>query len=141
VCDQPNEEAQVIDTKTHIAQIGSVILTVADQDEAIEFYTGVLGFEKRSDTPYGNGDRWVEVAPAGGATAIALVPPREGHDTVSGNGTAIALNSDDIDADHAHLLSRGVDADAEIMRAGDPVPPLFSFRDPDGNNFWVVGSA
>jgi len=128
-------------TKGNIAQIGSVILTVSDQDDAIEFYTGVLGFEKRSDTPYGNGDRWVEVAPAGAATGIALVPPREGHNSAGGNGTAIALNSNDIDADHAHLLSQGVDADAEIMRGGDPVPPLFSFRDPDGNNFWVVGTA
>ncbi len=129
----------MLGTKTKISQIESVILTVSDQDAAIEFYTGVLGFEKRSDTPYGNGSRWVEVAPAGVETAIALVPPMEGQ-TPSREGTAVALASDDIDADHELLLSKGVDADPEVVRMGDPVPPMFSFRDPDGNHFWIVGN-
>ena len=35
--------------------------------------------EKRTDVPFGDGDRWVEVAPPGAATTVALVPPREGH--------------------------------------------------------------
>lgn len=36
-------------------------------------------------------------------------------------------------AAHAALSLRGVDVDAEVMRMGDPVPPMFFFRDPDGN--------
>jgi len=46
--------------RTNIKQLGRVIVTVANQDKAIDFYVGKLGFEKRADTPYGHGDRWVE---------------------------------------------------------------------------------
>ena len=53
--------------------------------------------------------------------------------------TGIGLNTDDIDAVHAELAERGVDVDAEISRMGDPVPPLFWFRDPEGNVLMGVG--
>jgi catechol 2,3-dioxygenase-like lactoylglutathione lyase family enzyme len=78
----------------------------------------------------------VEVAPAGAATTIALVPPREGDH--AGIETHVGFTSEDIEADHAHLRARGVDADPEVMRMGDPVPPMFFFRDPDGNTFLIV---
>lgn len=127
-------------TKTHINQIGTVVVPVADQDRAIEFYVETLGFEKRTDVPFGNGYRWVEVAPADAVTTIAIVPPPPGKPT--GNvETGIALNTDDIDADHADLKARGVDVDPEISRMGDPVPPMFWFRDLDGNSLLVVESS
>ena len=44
-------------TKTRISQIGTVVVPVSDQDRAIEFYTEALGFEKRTDVPFGNGYR------------------------------------------------------------------------------------
>jgi predicted enzyme related to lactoylglutathione lyase len=124
-------------TKTRIGQIGTVIIPVADQDRMIEFYVEALGFEKRADVPFGNGYRWVEVAPAGAATTIAICPPPEGK-TAGGVETGIGLNTDDIDAVHADLKARGVDVDAEVSRMGDPVPPLFWFRDPEGNTLMVV---
>jgi catechol 2,3-dioxygenase-like lactoylglutathione lyase family enzyme len=55
--------------------------------------------------------------------------------------TGITLGTDDIDAAHAELRSRGVDVDAEVSRMGDPVPPMFWFRDPDGNTLLIVESA
>jgi catechol 2,3-dioxygenase-like lactoylglutathione lyase family enzyme len=61
-----------------ITRIGTVIVPVTDQDEALEFYVGRLGFEKRIDGEDAPGERWVEVAPPGAATTIALVPKREG---------------------------------------------------------------
>jgi catechol 2,3-dioxygenase-like lactoylglutathione lyase family enzyme len=123
-------------TRTRISQVGTVIVPVADQDAAIAFYTGKLGFEKRMDVPFGNGDRWVEVAPAGADTTVAIVKPRPGEET--GVETRIALSSSDIDADHADLKARGVDVDDEVSRMGDPVPPMFFFRDQDGNKLFVV---
>jgi catechol 2,3-dioxygenase-like lactoylglutathione lyase family enzyme len=123
-------------TNTRISQIGTVMVPVNDQDEAIAFYTGKLGLELRADVPFGNGDRWVEVAPAGAATSLALVKPREGEAT--GIETRVALMSEDIDADHADLIARGVDVDAEVMRMGDPVPPMFFMRDHEGNKLLVV---
>jgi catechol 2,3-dioxygenase-like lactoylglutathione lyase family enzyme len=123
-------------TSTRITQVGTVMVPVSDQDRAIAFYTDKLGFELRADIPFGNGDRWVEVAPAGAATTVALVPPREGE--AAGIETRIGFATDDADADHASLQAAGVDVDAEVMRMGDPVPPMFFFRDLDGNRFMIV---
>jgi catechol 2,3-dioxygenase-like lactoylglutathione lyase family enzyme len=135
---QPNpQEAVVSTTTTHINKVGTVVIPVSDQDRAIAFYVDTLGFEKRADVPFGEGYRWVEVGPADAVTTIAIVPPPPGKPT--GNvETGIGLHTDDIDADHADLKARGVDVDAEISRMGDPVPPLFWFRDPDGNTLMVV---
>ncbi len=126
-------------TKTNITQIGSVIVPVSDPDKAIEFYAGKLGCELRADVPFGDGYRWIEVAPAGAATSIALCPPREG-DSV-GVQTGIGLTTADIDADHAVLKAKGVDIDDEVSRMGDPVPPLFWLRDQDGNTLMLVERA
>ncbi len=124
------------DTRTRITQLGAVIIPVSDQDRALAFYLDKLGFEKRADIPFGRGERWVEVAPPGAATTLALMPPREGEPT--GIDTHVSFTTEDIDADHADMRARGVDADEEIMRMGDPVPPMFFFRDGDGNRFFIV---
>jgi catechol 2,3-dioxygenase-like lactoylglutathione lyase family enzyme len=124
-------------TTTHISKIGTVIVPVTDQERALEFYVQKLGFEKRSDTPFGSGDRWIEVAPADAVTTIAIPLPPAGQQA-GGAQTGIALQTKDIDADHADLKARGVDVDAEVSRMGDPVPPMFWFRDPDGNTLMLV---
>jgi catechol 2,3-dioxygenase-like lactoylglutathione lyase family enzyme len=124
------------ESKTRIRHVGTVMVPVSDQDRALEFYTEKLGFETRTDTPYGDGDRWVEVAPAGAETTVALIPPREGESV--GIQSRTGFTTDDIDADHADLKERSVDVDPEVMRMGDPVPPMFFFRDQDGNNFLIV---
>jgi len=127
-------------TASRINEINLVVLAVSDQDRSIDFYVESLGFEKRTDVPFGGQYRWVEVYPPGGTTGIALAPPRPG-DAVEGRETGISLSSDDIDAAHAQLQSRGVDVDADVSRMGDPVPPMFWFRDPDGYSLMVVQTA
>src|SRR5947209_13835704 len=104
----------------NITQVGRVIIPVNDQEKAIEFYTGTLGFEKRVDVPMGNGYRWVEVGPAGGAATIAVVPPGP-NGSAGGRETGITLDTTDVDADHAQLRADGVDVDDEVSRMGDPV--------------------
>ena len=111
-----------------VTHIGTVIVPVADQDAARDFYTGTLGFEVRIDAPFPGG-RWLEVAPPGAATSLALVP---------GDGLEVSFATTDAAADHAALLAAGVDADAELIRMGEGVPTMFTFRDPDGNRFRVV---
>jgi catechol 2,3-dioxygenase-like lactoylglutathione lyase family enzyme len=123
-------------TKLHIEQVGRVCVTVADTDRAIDFYEG-LGFAKVVDLPMGPGMRWVEVALPGKETTIALAPPPEGK-AAGGVDTGIILDTSDVDADHAALKASGVDVDDEISRYGDPVPPMFWLRDPDGNSLIVV---
>jgi catechol 2,3-dioxygenase-like lactoylglutathione lyase family enzyme len=128
-----------------ITQVGTLIVPVADQDRALDFYVGTLGFTQTVDFSYAGGVRWLEVTPTPGTPGIALAsvepaPPVE---------TGIALGSTDVEADHADLKARGVDVDAAIVREGDPIvrwagaalagtPPMFRFRDPDGNSFLVV---
>ena len=126
-------------TKTHVTKIGTVVVPVADQDREIDFYVEKLGFEKRADVPFGNGERWVEVAPGDAVTTIALAPPPPGRST-GNRETGIGLQTEDIDAFHAELKAAGVDVDSEVSRMGDPVPPLFFLRDPEGNSLMVVES-
>jgi catechol 2,3-dioxygenase-like lactoylglutathione lyase family enzyme len=122
---------------TQITRVGTVVLPVSDQARALEFYVGILGFEKRMDAPLGAGGRWIEVAPTGAATTLALV---EG--TPDGrNGIEVSLATSDAESDHAALQAAGVDADADLIRMGEQVPPMFTFRDPDGNRFRVVERA
>ena len=123
--------------KLHITEIGRVAVPAADQDRALDFYVDTLGFELRSDETFADGKmRWIEVAPAGASTAIAIAPPMEGGPTAVDTG--IVISTSDIEADHAALRSAGVDVDAEIARWGGPVPPMFRLRDPAGNSLTIV---
>ena len=124
-------------TTTRISKVVNVVIPVADVDQAIAFYTGPLGLEKRTDIPFGDQYRWVEVAPAGADTVIAIAPPGPGGQT-GGRETGISLQTDDADAFHAQLKAAGVDVDAEVSRMGEPIPPMFWLRDPEGNVLLVV---
>jgi catechol 2,3-dioxygenase-like lactoylglutathione lyase family enzyme len=125
-------------TKSRVSKVATVIIPVTNQDEQIEFYVDKLGLEKRVDTPFGDKYRWVEVAAGGAETTIALAPPPPGEE--AGNReTGISLYADDIDGYHGELKANGVDVDPEISRMGDPVPPMFWLRDPEGNRLLVVG--
>jgi len=117
-----------------INDIRTVGVPVTDQERALGFYVETLGFEKRLDAPFGEGKRWIEVAPAGAPTTIALVPAHEG--VPAGVETGIRLQTPDADAVHADLRSHGVDADEVLRWPG--APPMFAFRDPDGNGLEVV---
>jgi catechol 2,3-dioxygenase-like lactoylglutathione lyase family enzyme len=120
---------------TTITGIHTVGVPVSDQSRSLDFYVGKLGFEKRLDAPFGDG-RWLEVAPRGATTSIALISAPEGAPI--GVDTGIRLSTTDAETDHAALLAEDVDTDAEIMRMGDFVPPMFTFRDPDGNRLVIV---
>ena len=89
-------------SQLHITEVGRVAVPASDQDAALDFYVGTLGFELRADETFADGQmRWIEVAPAGASTSIALTPPMEGGPTAVDTG--IILSSTDIDADHAAL--------------------------------------
>lgn len=122
---------------TGIRDVRTVGIPVSDQGRALEFYSGRLGFEKRLDATLPNGGRWIEVAPPGAATTIALVLTREGLPT--GVETGIRLTTADAEADHAYLRDQGVDTGELLHWPG--VPPMFSFHDQDGNGLEVVGQS
>ena len=125
------------ETTQAVTQVANVIVPVTDPDRQLAFYTETLGLEKRADVPFGNGDRWIEVAPSGAETPIALCPPGPGNEA-GGKDTGITLQTADVDAYHTQLKERGADVDDEISRMGDPVPPIFWLRDPEGNSLMVA---
>jgi catechol 2,3-dioxygenase-like lactoylglutathione lyase family enzyme len=95
-------------------QIAAIALLVRDYDEAIDYYTRVLGFDLLEDTPLAGGKRWVRVAPAGGrGTALLLARAaneqqraRVGDQT--GGRVFLFLHTDDFWRDFAAMRSRGV---------------------------------
>ena len=125
-------------TGAAVTAVANVGIPVADHDRAIAFYVENLGFEVRRDATFGAGMRWVEVAPPGAATTIALAPTPLGKS--AGVDTGVRLSVADAGAAHAALSGAGVDVDGEVMR-WPGVPPMFSFRDPDGNTLYVVEEA
>jgi catechol 2,3-dioxygenase-like lactoylglutathione lyase family enzyme len=121
----------------HLTEVGRVAIPASDQDRAIEFYVGTLGFELLSDETFADGRmRWIEVGLKGASTSIALTPPMDGGPTAVDTG--IILSTTDVDADHAALEAAGVDVDPEVARWRAPVPPMFRFRDPAGNSLTIV---
>lgn len=123
-------------TQAPRASLATAMFTVADQDAALAFYTGALGWEVRADTRFGPDDesRWVEVAPPGSVARLALNPPMGG----TPGGAAIGVEVDDVLAEHARLTAvGGIDLDpAPEQIPGAPL--LFALRDPDGNHLWIV---
>ena len=130
-----------------ISLVQLVTVPTQDQSRSLEFYQS-LGFEVRADFPWGEGHRWIEVYPPGTATGLVLLPA--GPDRV-GIRTGIILNTGDIDAAHEQMKQLGIDVDAGVARVGSPVtirigaveqtepqPPMFWFRDPDGNELLLV---
>ena len=115
-----------------ITGVHVVGIPVSDQERALAFYRDVLGLEVRMDAPFGDG-RWLEVGVPGAATGLAL----ERADA-AGVNTGIRLATSDAAAVHRTLLDAGARVDAELLDFGPGVPPMFSLRDPDGNELRVV---
>jgi lactoylglutathione lyase len=117
-----------------ISSMRTVGVPVSDQDRALDFYTGVLGMTASMNVDLGGGRRWIEVTPAAGGTTIALVTAKP--DAPAGHETGIRLCTPDADAFHGHLLAHGVSTDEVLRWPG--VPPMFAFRDLDGNGLEIV---
>jgi lactoylglutathione lyase len=122
-------------TGSHITGIRTVSIPVDDQDAALSWYTGTLGFRLLRDAPIPDG-RWIELAPGDPSVIVTLEPARPG---VLRGAIGIRFTSDDVDAAHAGLAEAGVDVDDILRWPG--VPPMFGFRDPDGNAFSITATA
>ncbi|WP_353707846.1 VOC family protein [Cellulosimicrobium sp. ES-005] len=121
-------------TTTHLTGVHTVAVPVTDQDRALAYYTGALGFEVRMDGELQEGFRWIEVAPPGAATSVALVAAGDG--LPAGIDTGIRLTTTDAAGDHATLTAAG--ASTGELLAWEGVPPMFSLRDVDGNTLYVM---
>ena len=117
-----------------ITGVRTISIEVTDQDRALAFFTDTLGFEKRLDAPTSPTTRWIEVAPVGAKTSIALDATQDTQDV--GTDTGIRFTVPDASAARASMAEAGV-AVGELLQWPD-VPPMFAFDDPDGNRFYIV---
>lgn len=119
---------------TTITDVHTIGVNVRDQNEAVEFYVDTLGFEKRLDAPISPTMRWIEVAPPGATTTIALIG---GDDTPAvGGETGVRFAVPDAEVEHDAMHDRGVNV-GDLLR-WEGVPPMYTFQDPYGNGFEVI---
>jgi len=127
-----------------IDKLAVVTLVVKDQAKALDFYTRVLGMEKRSDFTNPGGGRWLTVAPKGQDIEIALAkagsyPDGKGEQVSiePGSGAQWSLQTSDCKKDFEELKSKGVRFD-QSKPAEYPYGIQANFMDPDGNRFVMV---
>ena len=116
----------------------SITLYVRDQQKAVDFYVGKLGFEKRRDDPMGPEARWIELAPPGAETVLVPFTPPGSEDKI-GTFTGIVFDCDDIEGTYRDLTAKGV----EFTQPPELQPwgmKLAHFKDPEGNLFVLVQS-
>ena len=118
-------------TASTITGIATIGVPVRNQDLALAFFTGTLGFETRTDYR-GDGFRWLTVAPQGSPVTIALV--HKPDDT--GRDTGVRFIVENAENEHERLVSLGVDVGNILHWPG--VPAMFDFRDRDGNLYEMV---
>ncbi len=111
-----------------------VSVPVSDQDRARAFYTGTLGFELRTENIFGEGMRWIEVAPKGSTTSLSLVTWFEAMPPGSLQGLVFAV--DDVHATYEELLAKGVPFDFAPREMPGGLQAVF--RDPDSNGFVIA---
>jgi catechol 2,3-dioxygenase-like lactoylglutathione lyase family enzyme len=125
--------------------IATVTLLVRDYDEAIAWFTNVLGFDLVEDAPLGGGKRWVVVAPERGAGCRLLLARADGPEQTArigdqtGGRVAFFLTTDNFSRDHALLLGRG----AEFLEAprAERYGTVAVFRDIYGNKWDLIEPA
>lgn len=123
-----------------LTHVKSTCIYSTDVDRTIDFYTSVLGMEKRSDASQGL-IRWVELAPPGAETVIAVVSdgyPVYSSDKVGGfSGLTLAAN--DAEATYRRMVADGV----RFLKEPEETPwgSQAIIEDPDGNQIVVVATS
>ena len=105
---------------------------VSDPQRSNQFYQDVLGFALVREEPMGPNMTWIQLAPQGQTTTIALVT---WFDQMKPGGLqGVMVNTEDIDAEHALLRSRGLKIGSIEQQ---PWGRYAMFSDPDGNG-WIL---
>jgi predicted enzyme related to lactoylglutathione lyase len=114
-----------------IKAVKFVSVPVRDQDRALAFYTGQLGFRVVTDQPMGE-QRWIELRVPGAETGFVLFTPT-GHENRIGGFMNMAFSSDDVRTTYDELSARGVEFVQPPKTESWGTSAIF--KDPDGNTF------
>jgi len=111
-----------------ITEIAFTSIPVTDIARARAFYEGILGLKKTMDSA---GGKWIEYDIGAGTLGIGSYPGWE----PSSQGTCVAFEVDDLDAEMSRLKARGVAIHMEVMDT--PVCRFGMICDPDGNKILI----
>ena len=116
-----------------LERIQYISVFVSDQDRALDFYTNVLGFEKRVEAPTPDRPRFLSVAVKGQDFELVLWPgtPGEAQPVDGRIPAAYTIATGDIRKTVEALESRGVKFETEVLEY--PWGYIAVFQDPDGN--------
>jgi predicted enzyme related to lactoylglutathione lyase len=116
-----------------LERIQYISLLVSDQDKALDFYTDVLGLERRVDAPTTDGLRFVTVGVNGQDFELVLWPGTPGQaQPVQGRVPATyTIATDNCRQAVEELESRGVTFEMGVLEY--PWGYVAPFEDPDGN--------
>lgn len=122
-----------------LTHVKSTCIYSTDVDRTIAFYVDQLGMEKRSDATMGP-IRWVELAPAGAETVIAVAS--EGYPIYSpgrvGGFSGLTLAAAEPEKTYARLKESGITFLKEPERTAWGTQAIIA--DPDGNQIVIVAS-
>ena len=110
---------------------------VSDQDKALDFYTNVLGMEKRVENPTPDGPRFLTVGVNGDDFQLVLWPgtPGQAEPAMGRPPASITIESDDCRKTVEELKSRGVEFVSDVLEF--PWGYVAQFQDPDGNRLQI----
>jgi predicted enzyme related to lactoylglutathione lyase len=119
--------------KVMLEKVVYVSVFVKDQDKALDFYTNVLGFEKRADNPTPGGPRFLTVGLKGQDFQLVLWPgtPGQGQPFQGRSTAAYTIETKECRKTFEVLKSRGVKFDTDVLEY--PWGFVAVFQDPDGN--------
>ena len=115
-----------------ITHVKFVSVPTSDQDAALAFWTGKVGFTLATDQPFSEAQRWIELSIRDSETRLVLFTP-DGHEDRIGGFFNGAFACDDVQATYRQLSGRGVEFDGKPQK--QHWGTFAVFRDPDGNRF------
>ena len=106
---------------------------VTDQDKSLDFYTNVLGLEKRAENPTPDGPRFLTVGAEGDEFQLVLWPgtPGQAQPALGSPPPSVTFVTDDCQKTVDELKSRGVEFVTDVLEF--PWGNVAQFLDPDGN--------
>ncbi len=119
-----------------INRIVTVTIAVADQEQALAWFVGKLGFEKRRDMS-GQGVRWLTVAPPE-QTEVEFLLANWYPDRVGKNATCV-VSTRNLKAAYEELIANGVEFTQTPARRAYGAEAVF--LDLYGNKYAMVESA
>ncbi|WP_144475660.1 VOC family protein [Cytobacillus oceanisediminis] len=122
-----------------ISKVGQIMLYVNNQDEAVKFWTEIVGFSVVAEENNNQGFRWIEIAPTKGAETSLILHNKDFVSKMSPGlnlGTpSLMFFTENLEQLHRDLSGKGITV-GEIVNM--PSGRVFNFADYEENYFAVM---